>query len=92
MRRAVLPDENVYSSCGADAPNPFFEWCTLARLLGGVLPLEQIRRSALCQSFQAKQNLPMISQDESDGSESQGYGYYPDQRLPRRSLQAPAAA
>jgi hypothetical protein len=92
MRRALLPDENVYSRCDGGTPNPLIAWCTLAGLLGGVLPIEQIRRSALCQSFQAKQNVPMISQDESDGLEPQGYGYYPDQRLPLRSLQTPPAA
>jgi len=35
----------------------------------GLFPIEQIRRFALCQSFQAKQDAAMISQDESDGSE-----------------------
>src|ERR1700733_15302122 len=69
VRRAVLPDENVYSRRRGGTPNPLFEWCTFAGLLGGALPIEQIRRSALCQSFHAKQNVPMISQDESDESE-----------------------
>src|SRR5580698_797931 len=68
-RRVLLSNENVYSRRGGGTPNLLFEWCTLAGLLGGALPLEQIRRSALCQSFRAKQNVAMISQDESDGSQ-----------------------
>ena len=38
-------------------------------VLGEAHPIAQIRRSALCQSFHAKQNVAMISQHERDGWE-----------------------
>jgi hypothetical protein len=68
MRRDTLPrPENVYPRAPGAPPKIVLECCALAGSLGRDISAKQIRRPAIWQSLHAKQNVPMISQNESDG-------------------------
>src|SRR5580693_1482870 len=69
VRRATLQNENVYSRAADSPATIFLHGRVLVRFPRMCGSPKQIRRSALCQAFQAKQNLPMISQVGSGGSE-----------------------